>query len=182
MDANKPRMVGLNHIALEVGDVEDALRFYGRVFAFELRGTHKDDDGRTTMAFIDLGDQFLALTAGRQQPPDTGRHFGLVVDDRSTVMKAALAEGATATGSDFNFVDPWGDHVEIVAYDDVQFSKTDAVLRAMALGIGKSPAAKEELRRKGIEGLGNAAEIGGAAIRPLRRCLMGRELNATTFD
>ena len=156
MDANKPRMVGLNHVALEVGDVEDALRFYGRVFAFDLRGTHKDDEGRITIAFIDLGDQFLALIGGRQQPPDTGRHFGLVVDDRNSVMAAALAEGATATGSDFNFVDPWGNHVEIVAYADVQFSKTDAVLRAMALRLGKSPAAKEELRRKGIEEVGES--------------------------
>ena len=150
MNANKPRLVGLNHIALEVGDVEDALRFYGNVFAFELRGTHMDAEGRTVMAFIDLGDQFLALIGGRMQAPDTQRHFGLVVDDRSAVMASALVAGATATDRPFNFIDPWGNHVEIVAYADVQFAKTEAVLRSMGLSLDKSTEAKEELRRKGI--------------------------------
>lgn len=150
MNANKPRLVGLNHIALEVGDVEEALRFYGSVFAFELRGTHKDDQGRTVMAFIDLGDQFLALIGGRTHSPDTERHFGLVVDDRDVVMDLAKAAGATATDRPFNFIDPWGNHVEIVAYADVQFSKTEAVLRSMGLSLDKSVEAKEELRRKGI--------------------------------
>lgn len=150
MHANKPRLVGLNHIAVEVGDVEDALRFYGSVFAFDLRGTHKDAEGRTVMAFIDLGDQFLALIGGRTQAPDTQRHFGLVVDDRSAVMASAQAAGATAADRDFNFVDPWGNHVEIVAYADVQFSKTEAVLRSMGLSLDKSAEVKEELRRKGI--------------------------------
>lgn len=83
MSTSKPRLVGLNHIAIEVGSVDDALRFYGSVFGFVIRGRHQDDDGRTTMAFIDMGDQFLALSGGRTQEPDTGRHFGLVVDDRS---------------------------------------------------------------------------------------------------
>ena len=106
MNANKPRLVGLNHIALEVGDVEEALRFYGSVFAFDLRGTHKDDQGRTVMAFIDLGDQFLALIGGRTQAPDTERHFGLVVDDRDVVMDLAKAAGASATDRPFNFIDP----------------------------------------------------------------------------
>lgn len=151
MDASKPRLVGLNHVALEVGDVDAALRFYGSVFAFELRGTHKDDDGRTVMAFIDMGDQFLALASGRTQAPDMGRHVGLVVNDRSTVMAAARAAGATATDQAFNFVDPWGNHIEVVAYADVQFTKADAVLRAMGLALEKSPAAQDELRRKGLD-------------------------------
>lgn len=150
MNANKPRLVGLNHIALEVGDVEEALRFYGNVFAFELRGTQKDERGKVVMAFIDLGDQFLALIGDRTQAPDTQRHFGLVVDDRSAVMASAQAAGAAATDRDFNFIDPWGNHVEIVAYADVQFSKTEAVLRSMGLSLDKSEEAKEELRRKGI--------------------------------
>ena len=150
MNANKPRLVGLNHIALVVGDVEEALRFYGSVFAFDLRGTHKDDQGRTVMAFIDPGDQFLALIGGRSQAPDTERHVGLVEDDRSAVMASALVAGATATDRPFNFIDPWGNHVEIVAYADVQFPNTESVLRSMGLSLDKSAEAKEELRRKGI--------------------------------
>ena len=95
--------------------MDEALRFYGSIFAFELRGSHKDDQGRTAMAFIDMGDQFLALSSGRTQAPDTGRHFGLVVDDRSEVMALAQAAGAKTTeGRPFNFLDPWGNHVEIV--------------------------------------------------------------------
>lgn len=151
MDANKPRLVGLNHVALEVGDVEEALRFYKSVFAFELRGTHKDDQGRTVMAFIDLGDQFLALMHGREQTPDTGRHFGLVVDDRTGVMNAAQAAEATTSDRPFNFIDPWGNHIEVVAYSDVQFSKTASVLQAMGLALEKSPDIKNELREKGVE-------------------------------
>lgn len=152
MTDSKPRLVGLNHVALEVADVEAALRFYGSVFAFDLRGTHEDDEGRVAMAFIDMGDQFLALARGRTQGPDTGRHFGLVVDDRGAVMTAALAAGATMADQPFNFIDPWGNHIEVVAYPDVQFTKADAVLRAMGLALEKSPAAKEELRDKGMDG------------------------------
>lgn len=79
----KPRAIGLNHVALEVGNIEEALAFYGRLFAFELRG--KSD----TMAFIDLGDQFIALQKGRKQPADDGRHFGLVVDNKEAVRAAS---------------------------------------------------------------------------------------------
>lgn len=148
MSMSKPRLVGLNHVALEVGDIEDALRFYRAVFSFELRGTHEDDEGRTVMAFLDMGDQFVALSAGRTQPPDTGRHFGLVVDDRSHVMELAKAAGATVLDRPFNVLDPWGNHLEIVAYRDVQFTKTDGVLRAMGLDLDKTDEAREELRRK----------------------------------
>jgi catechol 2,3-dioxygenase-like lactoylglutathione lyase family enzyme len=151
MTASKPRLVGLNHVALEVGDVEEALRFYASIFAFDLRGSHEDDQGRMDMAFIDMGDQFLALSGGRTQAPDTGRHFGLVVDDRSEVMARARAAGAKILAErDFNFLDPWGNHIEIVAYRDVQFLKRDEVLRAMGLALEKSGAAREQLREKGL--------------------------------
>lgn len=148
MTTTKPRLVGLNHVALEVGDVEEALRFYGAVFSFELRGKHQDDDGRTVMAFLDMGDQFLALSAGRTQPADTGRHLGLVVDDRSAVMELARAAGATLLEADFNVLDPWGNHLEIVAYRDVQFTKADEVLCGMGLDLAKTDEARAELRRK----------------------------------
>ncbi|WP_158807826.1 VOC family protein [Beijerinckia sp. L45] len=148
MSVSRPSLVGLNHIALEVEDVEEALRFYESVFEFELRGSLKDDQGRLTMAFIDMGDQFLALSGGRTQPPDTGRHFGLVVDDRSRVMDLAKAAGAKVAAGDFNFLDPWGNHIEVVAYRDVQFSKRDEVLRAMGLDLEKSEEARKQLREK----------------------------------
>ena len=86
-ESGKARVVGFNHVALEVGDIEEALAFYGRLFEFKLRG--KSD----TMAFIDLGDQFIALQKGRKQAPDDGRHFGLVVDDKETARQALKAAG-----------------------------------------------------------------------------------------
>ncbi|GJD92386.1 hypothetical protein BHAOGJBA_5940 [Methylobacterium hispanicum] len=148
MIPSKPRLVGLNHIALEVGDIEEALSFYGAVFSFELRGRHDGNADHPAMAFLDMGDQFIALIAGREQPKDTYRHFGLVVDDRSRVMALAGAAGAELLERPFNFIDPWGNHLEIVAYADVQFSKTGEVLRAMGLALDKSDEAREELRRK----------------------------------
>src|SRR4029450_13710448 len=120
----KPRVVGFNCVALEVGDIEEALAFWGRLFEFELRG--KSDD----MAFIDLGDQFLALQKGRKQPPDDGRHFGLVVDDKEAVREALRAAGITVLPGRFlDFLDPWGNRIEIVGYDNIQFSKAPNVLR-----------------------------------------------------
>jgi catechol 2,3-dioxygenase-like lactoylglutathione lyase family enzyme len=143
------RLVGINHIALEVGDVGDALAWYGRFFEFELRGRH---GGR--MAFIDMGDQFIALSAGRSQPRDESRHFGLVVDDKEAV-RAALAEAGVSVrpSGSLDFEDPWGNHVQVVDYRDIQFSKTPAVLRAMDLdGLGKSEAAQREIRERGLAG------------------------------
>src|SRR2546425_4869185 len=106
----KARAVGFNHIALEVGDIEEALAFYGRLFAFTLRGKSKD------AAFIDLGDQFIALQKGRRQPGDDGRHFGLVVDDKVAVRKALAAAGVKVLPGRFlDFLDPWGNRIEIVA-------------------------------------------------------------------
>jgi catechol 2,3-dioxygenase-like lactoylglutathione lyase family enzyme len=142
----RPRLVGLNHIALEVGDVEKALEFYGRIFEFELRGR----GGR--MAFIDMGDQFIALAAGRTQPPDAHRHFGLVVDDKEAARQALQEVGVDVQprGS-VDFRDPWGNHVQVVEYGEIQFTKAESVLRGMGLdGLEKSQSALEELRAKGL--------------------------------
>ncbi len=147
----KPRLVGLNHIALEVGDVDEALSFYGAIFTFDLRGSHKDDDGKLGMAFLDMGDQFLALIRGRQQSPDQNRHFGLVVDDRSSVRDLAKDAGAKMLEGKFlDFLDPWGNRIQVVEYRDLQFSKSPAVLRAMGLDLDKSVEAEKELRNKGM--------------------------------
>src|SRR5436190_23343203 len=117
-EESKPRLVGLNHIALEVGDVEEALTFYGRIFSFELRGR---GDGQ---AFIDMGDQFIALMENKSPPTDQARHFGLVVDDRSRVRDLARAAGATMLEGDFlDFLDPWGNRIEVVEYRNVQYTK-----------------------------------------------------------
>jgi predicted enzyme related to lactoylglutathione lyase len=145
-ESEKPRIVGLNHIALEVGDIEEALAFYGRLFRFELRG--KSD----SMAVIDLGDQFIALQKGRKQPADDGRHFGLVVEDKKAARKALKAAGVTALDGPFlDFRDPWGNRIEIVGYDNSQFTKAPNVLRGMGLThLVKNDKAKKELAEKGM--------------------------------
>jgi lactoylglutathione lyase len=145
--SERPRLVGLNHIALEVGDLEEALEFYGGIFELELRGRVPG------MAFIDIGDQFIALAEGRTQPPDEGRHFGLVVDDREAA-RAALHEAAVEIlpGRGVDFRDPWGNHVQIVEYADVQFTKAPGVLKGMGLeGLRKCPEALRELLEKGLD-------------------------------
>jgi predicted enzyme related to lactoylglutathione lyase len=142
-----PRLVGINHIALEVGDVDEALEFYGRIFEFTLRGRGAG------MAFIDMGDQFIALAAGRTQPPDRHRHFGLVVDDKEATRRALEEAGADILpGGGLDFRDPWGNHVQVVEYSEIQFTKAPEVLRGLELdGLEKSPEALAELRAKGIE-------------------------------
>ena len=139
------RAVGINHVAIEVGDLDEALAFYGRVFELSLRGRHGE-----SMAFVDLGDQFIAISAGRTQPPDGPRHIGLVVDDREAAVAAARDAGAQMLG-DNDFLDPWGNHLQVVDYRDVQFSKTDRVLAGMGFrGLEKSDRALAELRAKGL--------------------------------
>jgi predicted enzyme related to lactoylglutathione lyase len=139
----KAKLVGINHVALEVGNVEDALGFYGRIFDLTLRGRA----GR--MAFIDIGDQFIALAEGRSQPADAHRHFGLVVDDKEAALAAAREAGAEVRGNDFR--DPWGNNVQVVAYKDVQFTKSPEIRRAMGLdGLEKTEQALDELRAKGL--------------------------------
>jgi lactoylglutathione lyase len=143
------RLIGINHVALEVGDVDDALAWYGRFFEFELRGRHG-----SRMAFIDMGDQFIALSAGRAQAADESRHFGLVVDDKEAA-RTALSEGGVAVqpAGSLDFYDPWGNHVQVVDYRDVQFSKTPAVLGAIGVGdLGKTEAAQREIRERGLAG------------------------------
>src|SRR5438046_4154351 len=148
--AKKARAVGFNHVALEVGDIGEALEFYGRLFEFELRGRSK------TSAFIDLGDQFLALQKGRTQPADDGRHFGLVVDDKEAVRRALAEAGVeTLPGQFLDFLDPWGNRIEIVSYDNVQFTKAPNVLR----GMGLSHLAKNEKAVK--EGHGAELKVDG---------------------
>jgi lactoylglutathione lyase len=144
--AKKARAIGFNHVALEVGDIDEALAFYGRLFKFELRGRSG------TSAFIDLGDQFLALQEGRTQPPDDGRHFGLVVDDKEAVRRALAEAGVkTLPGQFLDFLDPWGNRTEIVGYDNIQFTKAPNVLRGMGLThLPKNESAIKELRGKGM--------------------------------
>jgi len=141
-----PRLVGINHVALEVGSVDDALEFYGRIFELELRGRA----GR--MAFIDMGDQFIALAEGRTQPPDRARHFGLVVDDKEATRQALIDAGVELQpGRGLDFRDPWGNNIQVVDYRDIQFTKAPAVLRGMGLDdLGKSDQALAELRDKGL--------------------------------
>jgi lactoylglutathione lyase len=143
------RLVGINHVALEVGEVDAALAWYGRFFELELRGR-----AGAQMAFIDIGDQFIAISAGRSQPADQARHFGLVVDDKEAVRAALRREGidVAASGS-LDFRDPWGNSVQVVDYREIQFTKAPAVLKGMGLdGLDKTDGALAELREKGLAG------------------------------
>jgi lactoylglutathione lyase len=140
-----PKLVGINHVALEVGDVEAALEWYSRIFDLELRGRAPG------MAFVDMGDQFIAMSQGRSQAPDDHRHFGLVVDDKAATRTALEAAGAEILpGRGLDFRDPWGNRVQVVAYEDVQFTKAPGVMRGMALELDKSDHALAELREKGL--------------------------------
>jgi predicted enzyme related to lactoylglutathione lyase len=145
----RPRAIGLNHIALEVGDIDEALAFYGRLFEFKLRGNNEK------MAFIDLGDQFIALQKGRKQPPDDGRHFGLVVDDKEAARRVLEAAGVIPIDGPFlDFRDPWGNRIEVVEYENIQFTKAPNVLRGMGLdGLTKNESAKQQLTDKGMGGI-----------------------------
>jgi catechol 2,3-dioxygenase-like lactoylglutathione lyase family enzyme len=140
-----PRLIGINHVALEVGDIDEALAFYGKIFSFTLRGR---GPGR---AFIDMGDQFLALSETKDPHQDRHRHFGLVVDDRARARELAVAAGARMVEGPFlDFLDPWGNRIEVVGYADIQFSKAPHVMRGMQFDGAKSEKAKEELANKGM--------------------------------
>jgi lactoylglutathione lyase len=140
------RMVGINHVALTVGDVDEAVEFYGRIFELELRGRVPG------MAFLDMGDQFLALAHSKPGTPDRDRHFGLVVDDRAKVRQALREAGVDVeSGHGLHFSDPWGNRVEVVQYSEIQFTKAPPVLAGMGLeNLGKSESAQRELRDKGL--------------------------------
>ena len=142
----KSKLIGINHIALEVGDLEAALEWYGRVFEFDLRGRVPG------MAFLEMGDQFIALSEGRAQPPDDDRHFGLVVDDLEAARRALTEVGAEVLPSrGLDFRDPWGNHIQVVEYGRIQFTKTPAVLGGMGVGeLPKTEQAVDELRDKGM--------------------------------
>ena len=140
------RLVGINHVALEVGDLDEALALYGRLFAFELRGRVPG------MAFLDMGDQFLAISEGRRQPPDDGRHFGLVVDDKEAVRAAVDREGLQRVpGRRLDFFDPWGNRFEVVAYGDIQFDRVPGVKRKLGIeALEKTAKARQEIRDRGL--------------------------------
>jgi catechol 2,3-dioxygenase-like lactoylglutathione lyase family enzyme len=142
------KLVGINHVALEVGDIDEALDWYGRFFDFELRGRGGG------MAFLDMGDQFLALASGRTQPPDASRHFGLVVDDKEAVRRALIDAGVEVSRPpSLDFHDPWGNSVQVVDYREIQFTKAPEVARGMQIdGLEKTDRAKAELREKGLAG------------------------------
>ena len=144
MEGKKTRAVGFNHVALEVGDIDEALEFYGAFLEFELRSRSEN------MAFIDLGDQFLALSKGRRQAPDDDRHFGLVVEDKVAVARILDEMGVEIVSDRFlDFRDPWGNRIEIVGYENIQFTKAPHVLRGMGLEhLEKSASALRELAEK----------------------------------
>jgi len=143
------RMIGINHVALEVGDVDAALEFYGSLFEFELRGRVPG------VAFLDMGDQFLAVSEGRTQPRDDDRHFGLVVDDGAKVRSALAEEGVdvieSGGGSGFDFYDPWGNRIQVVEYGDIQFERTTGVKRKLGIeGLPKSESARRQIEDRGL--------------------------------
>jgi lactoylglutathione lyase len=140
------RLIGINHVALEVGDLDEALAVYGRLFAFELRGRSPG------MAFIDIGDQFLALAEGRRQGHDDNRHFGLVVDDKEAVRAAVEREGLEMVGGRrLDFYDPWGNRIEVVAYGDIQFDRVAGVKRKLGIeDLEKTAKAQQEIRDRGL--------------------------------
>ena len=141
----KARALGINHVVLEVGDLDQALEFYGALFDFKLR--NRTDHN----AFIDLGDQFIQLSLGKTQGPDDKRHFGFVVDDREPVRQAMERLGIKSINERLNFRDPWGNRIEVVPYDDIQFTKDFNVLKGMGAGaLKKSADAIQELKQKGM--------------------------------
>lgn len=143
-DQQKPLMIGLNHIALEVGNIEEALKFYGQIFHFNLRGKSEG------MAFIDLGDQFIALSVNKSKTvKDKARHFGLVVDDRAHVRELAEQAGAEFINNDYlEFYDPWGNRVQIVEYKDIQYTKDPKIMKAMGVYLQKTDEALDEIAKK----------------------------------
>ncbi len=141
----KARALGINHVVLEVGDLDEALKFYGAIFDFNLRGKGERN------AFIDLGDQFIQLSLGKTQSADDKRHFGFVVDKREPVARALEELGVQRLDQRLNFRDPWGNRIEVVSYDDIQFTKSSHVLKGMGIGtLEKTPNAIDELKKKGM--------------------------------
>ena len=146
-EAKKPRLIGINHVAIEVGDIDEALEWYGRIFDFSLRGKGEHN------AFIDMGDQFVNLTRLPDHRAEgvEKRHIGFVVDDRSRVIELAKAAGAVMVEGPFlDILDPWGNRLEIIEYSNIQFTKAPQVLRGMGLSLDKNASARKELAEKGM--------------------------------
>jgi catechol 2,3-dioxygenase-like lactoylglutathione lyase family enzyme len=146
-EGSKPKLIGINHVAIEVGDIDEALAWYGRLFSFTLRGKGEQN------AFIDLGDQFINLTrtSATADQQVEHRHIGLVVDDRSRMLELAQAAGARMVEGPFlDFLDPWGNRLEIIEYANIQFTKAPNVLRGMGLSLDKNEKARRELTDKGM--------------------------------
>jgi len=146
-DAKKPKLIGINHVAIEVADIDEALAWYARIFDFTLRGKGERN------AFIDMGDQFINMTRVAEARSDAveRRHIGLVVDDRSTIIELAKAAGARMVDGPFlDFLDPWGNRLEIIEYSNIQFTKAPGVMRGMGLALDKNDKAKQELAEKGM--------------------------------
>jgi predicted enzyme related to lactoylglutathione lyase len=142
----KAKAVGINHVALEVGDIDKALDFYGKFLEFEIESQSE------SAAFIYFGDQFINFMAGRTQGPDQGRHFGIAVDDKERVRRTLEQMGVEILNGRFlDFIDPWGNRVEITTYQNIQFTKADHVLKGMGLDdINKTENALDELRKKNM--------------------------------
>lgn len=145
-EAHKARAVGINHVALEVADIDEALEFYGRFLEFEIAEVSE------TAAFIYFGDQFINFAKGRSQSADERRHFGIAVDDKELARRTLEDMGITFLDGRFlDFLDPWGNRVEITTYPNIQFSKADHVLRGMGLShLTKTDSAIAELAAKGM--------------------------------
>ena len=142
----KAKAVGINHVALEVGDINEALAFYGNFIDFEIESRSE------TAAFIYFGDQFINFALGRNQGPDESRHFGIAVDDKDLVRDTLEKMGVELLDSRFlDFLDPWGNRVEITTYVNIQYTKADHVLKGMGLDhLSKTEDAVAELRKKNM--------------------------------
>jgi len=146
-EGKKPRLIGINHVAIEVGNIDEALDWYGRIFDFNLRGKGERN------AFIDMGDQFINFTHVPDQAANgvERRHIGFVVDDRSSVKARAEAAGAKMVEGPFlDFLDPWGNRIEVIEYSNIQFTKAPHILRGMGLALAKNDKDKAELTEKGM--------------------------------
>jgi catechol-2,3-dioxygenase len=146
LSEDKARAIGINHVGLEVADIAAALEFYGQLFDFTLRSRSEKS------AFMDLGDQFIALFRGESDARDVGRHFGLVVDDPAKVRRKLEGLGVEIMpGPGVDFRDPWGNYWQMVTYGKIQFMKTPAVLRAMGIAdLEKTEASKREIAERGF--------------------------------
>lgn len=142
----KATAIGINHVALEVGNIAEALAFYGSFLNFTITSQSEN------AAFIYFGDQFINFAKGRTQAPDEKRHFGIAVDDKELVRDTLIEMGVALLGGRFlDFLDPWGNRVEITTYTNIMFSKSTAVLRGMDMDhLQKTDESLAELDKHGL--------------------------------